>query len=221
VVLRGLESVAVGVALCCGWGTVRAARAQMVSVPVLQNAFLNPGVTLGANFASAKQETVYGGAVAWAPARSIVQLSAGLALFNPDTGSSRATWGARAMVPIPKVGTRSIGVAAFAGVGGVSVGGATETWIPVGATVGYRRALGERRAISLYVAPFLNWARLKQDTVSAGTGFFRVSVGLDVVIVPQLGLTVGYEGGGRASTGEPGPAGGLFGVGLSYALRRQ
>lgn len=219
--LRGLESVALGLALCCGWGEARAVRAQMVSVPVLQNAFLNSGVTIGANVASAQRATVWGGAVAWVPARSVVQLSAGLALFDPDSGSNRATWGARAMFPIPKLGTRSIGVAAFAGVGGLRSGGGTETRIPLGATIGYRRALGERRAVSAYLAPFLSWSRFKRDSVSESGGLFRISVGLDVVIAPRIGLTVGYEGGGRASRGEPGPTGGLWGVGLSYALNEQ
>jgi hypothetical protein len=210
----------VGIALGVGAGGVRPAAAQMVGVPVLQNAFLNPGVTLGGDFASSSDAVAYGGAVAWVPGSGKIQLSAGLGALDPKNGSAKATWGARAMLPIPRLGTRSIGVAAFVGVGGLSAGGATETRIPIGASVGYRATLGEWRAISAYVSPFLNYSRLKLDTGSVSKGLFRVSIGVDVAIVRQLGLTIGYELGGRAPEGNPGPAGGLLGVGLSYALRK-
>jgi hypothetical protein len=125
------------------------------------------------------------------------------------------------MLPIRALGSRSLGVAAFAGVGSLSAGGATETRIPLGASVGYRATLGERRAISAYVAPFLDYSRLKPDSgASVNKSLFRVSFGVDVAIASQLGLTVGYEWGTRAPEGSPGPAGGLFGIGLSYALRK-
>lgn len=197
----------------------RPASAQMVGVPVLQNAFLNPGVTLGVNFAAASDAVVYGGALAWVPRSSKVQLSGGFGVLDPDVGSGRATWGARAMLPITAISSRSVGVAAFVGVGSMSAGGATETRIPLGASVGYRATLGERRAISAYVAPFLDVSRIKRDSVSSRRSLFRVSFGVDVAIASQLGLTVGYEWGARAPEDSPGPAGGLFGVGLSYALR--
>lgn len=193
--------------------------AQMVGVPVLQNAFVNPGVTFGANFAAASSARVYGGALAWVPRNSKIQLSGGFGVLVPDDGSGRATWGARAMLPIAAIRSRSFGVAAFAGVGSSSAGGATETRIPLGASLGYRAALGERRAISAYVAPFLDYSRLKRDSV-VSKSLFRVSFGVDVAIASQLGLSVGYEWGARAPEGSPGPAGGLFGVGLSYALRK-
>lgn len=217
--LRGLVTVAGGLALGCGWGSVQMVRAQMVGVPVLQSAFLNPGVTLGANFASSSGAAMFGAAAAWVSDGSTIQISGGAGLLDFDSGPSRATWGARAMLPIPGLGTRSVGVAAFAGVGGLKIEEATETRIPVGATIGYRGTLGETRAISAYLAPFLNLSRLKHDSVSERKLLFRVSVGVDVAIMRQLGLTIGYEWGGRAPAGSPGPAGGLFGVGLSYALR--
>lgn len=218
--LRGMAVVTVGLALSVGAGGMCPATAQMVGVPVLQNAFLNPGVTLGGNFAASSDAVAFGGALAWVPASGAIQLSGGLGAVSPDNGSSEVTWGARAMLPVPRLGTRSVGVAAFVGVGGLSADGATETRIPVGASVGYRGTLGGWRAISAYVAPFLNYSRLKHDSVSVSKGLFRVSMGVDVAIVRQLGLTIGYEWGGRAPEGNPGPAGGLFGVGLSYALRK-
>jgi hypothetical protein len=219
-VLRALAVVTVGLALGIGAGGVRQATAQMVGVPVLQNAFLNPGFTVGANFASSSDAVAVGGAFAWAPRGGTIQLSGGVAALDPDSGSGGVTWGIRAMAPIPKLATRSIGVAGFVGLGGRSTGGATETRIPVGASVGYRSTLGQSRVISAYVAPLLDYSRLKHDTVNVSKTLFRVSIGVDVAIVRQLGLTVGYEWGARAPEGRPGPAGGLFGVGLSYALRK-
>ncbi|HET7551793.1 MAG TPA: hypothetical protein VFK04_10915 [Gemmatimonadaceae bacterium] len=213
--------VKVGLAAALVAVGARPASAQMVGVPVLQNAFLNPGVTFGGDFAAASEAVVYGGALAWVPRNGKVQLSGGFGVLDPDNGSGKVTWGARAMLPIRALGSRSLGVAAFAGVGSLSAGGATETRIPLGASVGYRATLGERRAISAYVAPFLDYSRLKPDSgASVNKSLFRVSFGVDVAIASQLGLTVGYEWGTRAPEGSPGPAGGLFGIGLSYALRK-
>jgi hypothetical protein len=200
--------------------TPRPMIAQMAGSPVLQSAFSNPGITLGANLATGDDANTYGLAGAWAPASGTVQLSGGIGLLHPDSGSDRATWGVRAMAPIPKLGTRSIGVAAFVGVGGARLRGRSETRIPLGVSVAYRRAIGTRRAVFVYLAPLYSWSRFRQDTVTVRRGVFRVSVGVDVVVIPQVGLTLGYEGGSRARPGEPGPAGSLFGVGISYALHR-
>jgi opacity protein-like surface antigen len=200
--------------------TARAAPAQMVGVPVLQNAFLNPGVTLGANLAASSDALVYAGAIAWVPENEKIQLSGGFGVLDPDGGSGLATWGARAMVPISAIGTRTLGAAVFVGVGSLSRGGATETRIPLGASVGYRGMLGGKRAISAYLAPFVDVSRFKHDSVSERKTLFRVSLGVDVAMVNQVGVTLGYEWGARAPEGSPGPAGGLFGVGVSYALRR-
>lgn len=197
-----------------------AATAQIVGVPVLQNAFVNPGVTLGANFAASSDALVYAGAVAWVPENEKIQLSGGFGVFDPEEGSGLAAWGARAMIPIRALETRTVGAALFAGVGNLSRGGATETRIPLGASVGYRGMLGGKRAISAYLAPFVDVSRFKHDSVSERKTLFRVSLGVDVAMVNQVGVTLGYEWGARAPEGSPGPAGGLFGVGVSYALRR-
>jgi hypothetical protein len=93
---------------------------------------------------------------------------------------------------------------------------------PVGAAFGFRHALGATRGISAYVAPFYTIARQKGDTLMKATGnTFRASIGLDVTLARQIGLTLGYEMGAKAKENTPGPNGGVFGVGLSYALRRQ
>jgi opacity protein-like surface antigen len=210
----------VGLAAVLAAVGARPAAAQMVGVPVLQNAFLNPGVTFGIDFAAASGAAVYGGALAWVPRSSKVQLSGGFGALVPDNGSARATWGARAMFPISAISARNLGVAVFGGVGSLSAGGATETRIPLGASLGYRATLGEWRAISAYVAPFADISRLKSDSGTVNETLFRVSLGVDVAIARQIGLTIGYEWGSRAPVESPGPAGGIFGVGLSYALRK-
>lgn len=216
---RAMALVKGGLAVALAAIAARPAPAQMVGVPVLQNAFVNPGVTFGANFAAASGAVVYGGALAWVPRSSKVQLSGGFGALVPDDGSGHATWGTRAMFPITAFRSRKLGVAAFVGVGGMSAGGVTETRIPIGASVGYRATLGEWRAISAYIAPFADITRLKRDTTVNET-LFRVSFGVDVAITRQIGLTIGYEWGTRAPEESPGPVGGLFGVGLSYALRK-
>jgi hypothetical protein len=198
----------------------RQASAQMVGVPVLQNAFLNPGVTFGANFAAASEALAYGGALAWVPRSNKLQLSGGFGALVPDEGSGKATWGARAMLPVTAIRSRTLGVAVFGGVGSLSAGGVTETRIPVGASLGYRATLGGWRAVSAYIAPFADISRLKSDSGTVNETLFRVSFGVDVAIARQIGLTIGYEWGSRAPAESPGPAGGLFGVGLSYALRK-
>ena len=50
---RAMALVKGGLTVALAAIAARPASAQMVGVPVLQNAFVNPGVTFGANFAAA------------------------------------------------------------------------------------------------------------------------------------------------------------------------
>lgn len=204
-------------ALLCGAAPLGA---QMLGVPVVQNAFANPGFTLAGDAGFASDAMAYGVAVAWAPRRLPVTVSGGLALYAPDSGRNASTWGARAMVPVP-LGRRggALGVAAFAGVGGASRSGITEVRVPIGVSVGYRRAIGPRRGVSLYASPMYLWSRAGGDVPSVSAGFFRVAAGVDLALTTRVGVTVGAEVGERAGDGDPGPRGSLVGVGLSYALR--
>jgi len=107
-------------------------------------------------------------------------------------------------------------------VGVTSKGGVTMSSFPVGVALGYRHALGTTRGISAYVAPFYSIARISGDSLSKSTGgAIRASVGVDVTVARQIGVTLGYETGADAKDGTPGPRGGVFGVGVSYALHRQ
>jgi hypothetical protein len=196
------------------------AAAQQIGIPVLQNAFLNPGTTVAVDFATGDSANSAGVAAAWSPASGRCQLSGGVGVYDHDRGTSSAAWGVRAMIPAPRIHVPRLGVAAFGGVGGTTVSGVTEFRVPIGVSVGYRHAVGAMHGVSGYVAPFYSWSQVNEGGVSRSNGLLRVSFGVDVIIMPGLGATVGYETGSTAQTGEPGPMGGIFGLGVSYALRR-
>jgi hypothetical protein len=194
------------------------ARAQMLGAPVLQNAFTNSGFTLGADFGSGDHKQSYGGAVAWSPATGIFQLDAGVAYLHSTNASGTATYGARLMVPVLSRSS-AFGVAPFAGMGGANFSGINDWQIPLGVAVGYRRAFGANgRGVSAYVSPFYSWARVRQDQQTVTHGLFRVSLGVDAAVSQSVGVTVGYETGAKAGEGQPGATGGIFGLGVSYAL---
>ncbi len=195
--------------------------AQLPGVPVLQNAFANPGLTIGVNYGQSDESKGYAGALAWAPASARFQVTGGFGAFKPDEGDRAWAWGARASVPITQtMMAGKLGIGAFAGVGGASEEDASLLHVPAGASISWRTRLGERRGISIYAAPFYSWTRVSFDDESESKGLFRASVGVDVAVVPSLGITVGYEFGQNADDGPPGATGGSFGVGVSYALRR-
>ena len=197
------------------------ALAQMPGVPVLQNAFANPGLTIAVNYGSGDDLRAYAGAVAWAPTSTRFQVTGGFGAINPDPGDRTSAWGARAAVPITQsLAEGKLGIGVFAGVGGASQEGVSLLHVPAGASVSWRMRLGDRRGVSIYAAPFYSWTRASVDDESNSTGLFRTSFGLDITVVSSLGLTVGYELGQKADEDEPGAMGGVFGVGVSYALRR-
>jgi hypothetical protein len=201
----------------------RGLAAQLPGVPVLQNAFANPGLTVAVNYGQSDDSKAYGGALAWAPTNTRFQVTGGFAAVDPDVGGRTEAWGARAAVPITQAMMEGkLGIGVFAGVGGMSQEGVSLLNVPAGASVSFRTRMGERRGISFYAAPFYSWARKSDDGRSDNKWLLRVSIGVDVAVVPSLGITVGYELGQTADdrAGEPGATGGTFGVGLSYALRR-
>lgn len=198
----------------------RGASGQMPATPVLQNAWANAGITAAIDYGHAQGENAWAGALAWAPSRSRFQLSLGGGVIK-DSSTNRGGYGARISIPLVQFAGGSIGTGVFGGVGYTSVGSAREANFPVGASLGWRHALGATRGISAYVAPFWVLTRFKQDTISRTRGLVRASLGLDVTLASQLGLTVGYEDGARAKASDPGARSGVFGVALSYAFRRQ
>lgn len=208
-----------GAVLASSFALAAPGRAQMLGAPVLQNAFTNRGFTVGVDFGTGDHSNSYGGAVAWSPMNEHFQLDAGVAFLDRDGASGTATYGARLMVPVLNK-SLPFGVAPFVGMGGANFDGINDWQIPLGISAGYRRALGTNgRGISAYVSPFYTWSRIREDRVTETHGLFRVSVGVDAAVLPWVGVTVGYETGAKAGEGEPGATGGIFGVGVSYALR--
>lgn len=201
-----------------------AAGAQMPGVPVLQNAFSNPGLTVGGNVGTGDVGSAYAAAVAWAPGSGRFQVSGGIGVltFKAEDAKSSPTYGVRGAyaLPWPRGGTGSFGTAAFVGFGGATNDDASTSTIPVGVSVSYRRALGETRAFSVYGVPFYQWSSFRpKEGEEDSRGQFRGSVGADVTIIPRLGATVGYEFGGKTAAGEAGTSGGVFGAGVSWSFR--
>ena len=191
---------------------------QMLGVPVLQNAFTNPGFTAAANYATEPDAMAYGLAAAWSPGGGRFQLSGGVGAFAPDEGSTMGTAGLRVMVPVTTLMGGSLGIAAFAGGGGGSRDQLSMVSVPVGVAVGYRLAVAGR-GVSLYAAPFYSWSRASvEDADPVNAGVVRASVGLDVGLFRTLGMTAGAEFGAKPDDGKPGPQGTRFGIGLSYAF---
>jgi len=200
-----------------------AATAQLPGLPVLQNAFSNPGVTAAANYGSGDGSTTLGLAGAWAPSSGRFQFSAGVGSFDLEDAERATAYGGRIAAALFSFAGGSIGVAPFVGVGGASLEGQRLTHVPAGVGLGWRRALGATRAISLHASPFFSWWRATVDTGDEdevlSKGLFRASVGADVTLFSNFGATAGLEAGSKAENGDPGPTGTVWGVALSYAFR--
>ena len=212
-----LAALLVGTAVC-------RLDAQMPGLPVLQNGFSNPGITTAVNYGTAEDVRGYGLAGAWAPASGRFQVSGGVGGYDADEGKTFISYGGRIAVPLTMfTGTGNFGIAPFAGIGAASREGTTLMHIPIGIAAGYRRAIGETRAVSVYGSSFYGWNRLTTDVVDVdpeSNGVIRFSGGLDFAVTTSLGVTLGYEFGAEPDAGEPGPTGSVFGIGLSYAFRR-
>jgi hypothetical protein len=198
------------------------ASAQMPGVPVLQNAFMNPGVTVGAFFGGGSGQTAGGAAAALANPAQWVQVTAGAGYT--DASSTSVSYGGRLAVTlgrfVPFLRRDPFGAAVFAGAGGGSGHGVTLVTAPAGVAFGYRRGIGATRALNVYAAPFFSWNRASAEgTETKSRALFRFSVGADFALTRRLGATVGWEGGKSATDVEPGPQGSLFAGGVSYAFR--
>ena len=201
-------------------GFAASAPGQMPGAPVLQNSWASPGIVVAANFASGAG-SLWGGAVGWAPASGRFQLSAGAGAHSPKGGSSRGVYGARVALPLMQMMGGKLGVAGFVGIGGGAAKAgdttASKSVLPAGVGIGYRQAIGTAgRGISAYVDPNYQY----HSGTAGKKGYFRVGGGLDIGVSARFGVTVGFESGAKAETGEVGPSGGLFGVGLSMKLGR-
>lgn len=199
--------------------------AQVPGVPVLQNAFSNPGLAFAANVGSGSGQNYFGVAAAWglgggADGRLSVSGAAGAQRAN---GATRGAYGGRVSTRIWSSGGGALGVGGFAGFGGAPstssetvVTNPAVMMIPVGISVGYRRSMGASRGISAYLSPFYRWQRSDSGAV-VSSGSVRISGGLDFSFSPSLGVTVGGDlgGAGKSSAGSRRSSGAL-GAAVSF-----
>ena len=188
------------------------ALAQMRALPVLQNAFSAPGLNAAVNYgASSKDGNTVGGAASWTPVSTAFQLSGGVGRHAPDTGKAALTYAVRLARTFKQLSDGSIGLGGFIGAGSFSSSETTISSVPLGVSVGYRRAIGTSRGFSVYAAPYYVVGRVSpKDQASVNTSTFRVSGGVDMTLTRSIGATVGVDGGKSM----------MFGAGLTYALGR-
>jgi hypothetical protein len=192
----------------------------MPLLPVLQNGFAASGMTLAVNYGSGGGSNAYALAAGWGPASARFQISGALGGVRPDTGGTWTGYGLRAAVPLYSGMAERFGVAVFAGVGGARRDTTSLVRVPVGVGAGYRFGLGATRSVAAYASPFFVWSRLSERGSRAqGDNAMRGSVALDLVLTRNVGITAGYEFGGKSSEGPFGGSSGLFGAAASYAFR--
>jgi hypothetical protein len=198
------------------------ARAQLPGAPVLQNAWASPGTVAAVNVGGGSDGGAYAAAGSWAPKSGSYELSGGIGSRHLSGAGSRTVYGFRLAIPFGGK-TSAFGFSAFIGAGGGSVNNheadsaASTSEVPIGAAVGWRRALGSTQGVSVYAAPsyvFLSGGRERGNLV-------RGAVGVDFGITRSFGLTAGIDFGQTRSHDVGGPSGALFGVGLAYAFGRR
>ncbi len=91
------------------------------------------------------------------------------------------------------------------------------TIIPVGASIGWRRAVNGSHGISVYASPTYVFC---SGGTSSGS-LFRVGLGIDGGLSSSLGLTGGLEFGGTRPRAIGGPSGVVYGAGISYAFGKR
>jgi hypothetical protein len=206
-------------------GAASSVPAQLPGLPVLQNAFVGPGIAAAVNGGGGSGATAYAAALGWAPRSARFQVSVGAGVFVSE-GETGGAFGARVAMPVFSFMDGSLGVAAFAGVGGaqgprVQGGRVGLGQAPIGAAVGYRRSLGASRGFSVYAAPFFAYFRNDFGDNTESAGLFRFSVGGDFAVTPAIGVTAGLETGQKRSGTDPGASGLIWGAGISYAFGRR
>lgn len=201
------------------------AAGQAPGIPVLQNAFANPGLAVAANFGGGGGESFLGAAAGWGLGGGRLQLS-GAAGASRVNGAVRGAYGGRLAASVWTSSGGSLGVGAFGGLGGAprtrTAGTITNpalAILPVGVTVGYRRPMGNSRGISAYASPFYRWVRATSDTVSS-SGAMRVSLGVDFAFSPAFGATIGAEL-GQSAGGARRSGSGTFGGAISFVPGRR
>jgi hypothetical protein len=204
--------------------SLASAGAQMPGAPVLQNAWATPGIVGAINFAGGTDGQAYAAALSWAATSGRFELSGGFGSRRVTGAGSRGVYGARLAIPFGGGSTSNMGFAVFAGVGG-SAGAkstvfdstASTSQVPVGAAIGWRRALGAAHGVSVYASP----SYVFFSGGSKSGGLVRGAVAADIGITRSLGFTAGIEFGQTRSRAVGGPSGTSYGLGLAYAFGRR
>ena len=218
IIARRIDRLALALGMCAALPSVAAA--QMPGLPVLQNAFANPGITVAVNAGYSEDAIGYGAAGAWAPSSARFVISVGAGALSPDEGETAFAAGARASMPVLSFLEDALGVAVFAGAGGATRGEGRQLDVPAGVGIGWRRAFGVSRGISVHAAPMLRWSRNSPEGGSSTSAtIFRVSAGVDVTLGTSFGVTVGVESGGRDEDAAPTLSRNVGGIGVSYVFR--
>jgi len=214
-------AVMVGATLASAKGELAA---QVPGVPVLQNAFSNPGLAIAANFGTSSGQSYYGAAAAFGLGTEGTLSVSAAAGAQHGNGATRGAYGARIASRVWSSKGGALGVGGFAGYGGAQrtrtgtiVTNPAVMMIPVGLSVGYRRALGTTRGLSAYLSPFYRWVRTDSGAV-ASSGSMRISGGLDFSFSSSLGVTVGGDlgGAGSSSGGGGNKSSGALGAAISF-----
>jgi hypothetical protein len=210
------------------------AGAQIPGAPVLQNAWATPGIVGAVNVAGSSGQSVFAGAAGWSPGSGRFQVSGGVGYQSRTDFDGRVVYGGRVAMPFGGASS-TFGFAAFAGIGGgprgkrqVVIDSATgdkvtvddtlssTTQIPLGASIGYRRAFGSH-GLSVYATPA--WVIYSGGPKT--DGLFRAAVGVDFGITRSLGATAGIDFGGTRSKDVGGPSSTQYGIGVAYAFGRR
>lgn len=91
------------------------------------------------------------------------------------------------------------------------------TVIPIGASIGWRSAIGGSHGVSVYASPTFVYCAGGTSNAS----LFRVGLGIDGGLSPSIGLTGGLEFGGTRPQAIGGPSGVVYGAGISYAFGKR
>ena len=195
--------------------------AQMPGLPVLQNAFAYPSIAVAANVGYSEDALTLGAAGTWVPSSARYIVSGGAGLLSPEEGDENGfAAGARVAAPIRTFLDGALGVAGFAGAGGAWFEAFDEVNVAAGVGVGWRRAFGVGRGVSLHTAPHVRWVRNSLEGGSSSTAWlFRISAGVDLTITSSIGATIGVEAGSTSDESAPLMAGTIAGAGLSYIFR--
>jgi len=161
--------------------------------------------------------TGYAVAVAWAPRSGRFAISGGVGSAKPDDTTASAAYGGRVSVPVLHVMQGALGVGAFAGFGTWPF--ANRSVAVLGVAAGYQRPIGSL-GVSVHAAPSYQRYSISSATEDVSGGLFRFAAGVDVSFGGRFGATLGFESGARQRSDALGTSSSIFGLGVSYALRR-